>query len=183
VLNEVRKAGLVSLPPRSLEELRLTPDSASAVERLRAEGFVLLIVTNQPDVARGTINREVAIEITDHIVRALGLDDGYLCLHDRADGCDCRKPEPGMLVTAARDWNVTLGTSWLIGDRWVDIAAARAAGVRSILLDRPYSWMSSGGKEPPPDLQPDIRCSTLSECVDELLRVVQSAEQKPLGFA
>jgi D-glycero-D-manno-heptose 1,7-bisphosphate phosphatase len=130
---------------------------------------VLLVVTNQPDVARGTTSRDAAMAITEHVVMSLGLEDGYLCLHDRPDGCNCRKPEPGMLVAAARDWNVTLETSWLIGDRWVDIAAAHAAGVRSVLLDRPYSWSASGGIGPRADLSAGIRGATLSECVDRLL--------------
>src|SRR5262245_38089554 len=143
VLNEVRGSGDEALSPRSVDEIRIVPSARQAVARLRAAGFMLIVITNQPDVARGTMSRERALEITEFVVRELGLDAAYVCLHDGSDGCGCRKPRGGLLVEAARDSALELERSWMIGDRWVDVAAGREAGVRTVLLDRPYSWTAT----------------------------------------
>ena len=136
---------------------------------MQRAGFLLITVTNQPDVARGTIERSVALEITKYVMRALSLDDGYACLHDDSEGCDCRKPRPGMLLRAAGDWGLALDRCWMIGDRWVDIAAAERAGVRPVLLETTYSWQPSGGADPPTNLAPEFRGATLESCVSFVL--------------
>lgn len=169
VLNEVTGTGDASIPPRSTDDVVITSDARLAVSRLRDAGFVLIVVTNQPDVARGQQSRDGALAITEHVVDELGLDDAYLCLHDGPAGCNCRKPEPGLIEAAARDWSIARARSWLIGDRWVDIGAARAAGVRAVLLQRAYSMRPSGGVEAPSELADGPRAPTLAECVDVVL--------------
>jgi len=169
VLNDVRGAGDASLPPRRIEELAIASDAPSSVDRLRAAGFVLIVVTNQPDVARGTMTLDAAVQVTGAVADALALDDGYVCAHDGPDGCDCRKPRPGMLTRAGRDWDLALDHCWLIGDRWVDVAAAEGAGVRPVLLERSYSWDRSGGANAPPGLTPEFRGATLGACVSYVL--------------
>ncbi len=170
VLNEVPGSGAVARSPSTVAETRVVPTAGAAVSELRAAGFRLIAVTNQPDVARGAMTRDDALAITEHVVAALGLDDAYVCLHDDVDGCNCRKPRPGMLLTAATDWQLELDRCWLIGDRWVDVAAASGAGVRSVLLERSYSWGSSGAGTPPPGLRPTAGCRTLADAVDVVLR-------------
>ena len=169
VLNEVRGSGDVSLPPRTRHEVTMAAGAGDAVHRLREAGFVLIVVTNQPDVARGTLERDVALDITRYVMATLELDDGYVCLHDGPDGCDCRKPRPGMLLRAAQDWGLALDQCWLIGDRWVDIAAAQHAGAHPVLLERPYSWQPSGGAAAPATLAPEFRGTTLAACVSFVL--------------
>jgi len=152
----------VARPPSSLDDVVLTPDAMSATTALRDAGFVLVVVTNQPDVARNMTPRAVVKAINDHVLEQLRLDAVYACLHD-GDGCGCRKPKPGMLRDAARELELDLTASWLIGDRWVDIGAAAAAGVRSVLLERAYSWRVAGGAVPPDDLRPDFTTAALAD--------------------
>jgi D-glycero-D-manno-heptose 1,7-bisphosphate phosphatase len=169
VLNDLRGAGDASLPPRTLDEITIAREAPGETRRLRDAGFVLIVVTNQPDVARGTIDHGIALEITRSVMDALDLDDGYVCVHDGHDGCDCRKPRPGMLLRAARDWRLDLDHCWMIGDRWVDIAAAEQAGARPVLLEAPYSWQSAGGVSAPESLAAESRGTTLAECVSFVL--------------
>jgi D-glycero-D-manno-heptose 1,7-bisphosphate phosphatase len=152
----------VARPPASLDDTVLTPDAKSATSMLRDAGFVLVVVTNQPDVPRNITPLGVVEAINRLVVDQLGLDAVYACLHD-GDSCECRKPKPGMLTGAARDLELDLPASWLIGDRWVDIGAAAAAGVRSVLLERDYSWRQAGGVLPPADLHPDFTVAALND--------------------
>lgn len=161
----------MALAPRSLAELSIAREAPEAVRRLRAAGYALIVVTNQPDVRRGELTLETAIAITRRVVEILALDDAYVCVHDTADGCPCRKPRPGLLLNAARDWDLALGGSVLIGDRWVDVAAACHAGVPGVLLEREYSWSRAGGVYPPPGIPVAFRAPTLAACVDFVLRL------------
>jgi D-glycero-D-manno-heptose 1,7-bisphosphate phosphatase len=145
VLNDVMGDGRTASSPRSVGELRIADAAPDAVAALRAAGYRLIVVTNQPDVARGNLPLADALAMTGSVVDALGLDDAFVCPHDSGDGCGCRKPKPGLLSAASAAWEIDLATSWLIGDRWVDIAAANAAGVRSVLLRRAYSMDPAGG--------------------------------------
>lgn len=125
----------VSRPPQSLDELEILPGVDEACRDLRALGLRLIVVTNQPDVARGTQTREVVVAINDALARALPLDAIYVCFHDDANDCECRKPKPGLLLSAARDWGIDLSASFLVGDRWSDIEAGKRAGCTTILID------------------------------------------------
>ena len=169
VLNEVDLSDGAPRSPRSLTDLRITREARPAIDELRAAGFALVVVTNQPDVARGTTPRAQVDVVNDHLRFELALDAVYCCVHDIADDCDCRKPRPGMLHRAALELGLDLASSWLIGDRWVDVAAARAAGVRELLLERPYSWEPTSAGAPPADLQPAASMPTLASCVDHIL--------------
>jgi D-glycero-D-manno-heptose 1,7-bisphosphate phosphatase len=129
----VRDGKLV--PPASVEEMTLLPGVPAALTRLRAAGFLLVVVTNQPDVARRTARREDVDGINDSLRASLPLDDIQVCFHDDGDGCDCRKPLPGMLLSAAARHGVDLSSSFMVGDRWRDIEAGRRAGCATILID------------------------------------------------
>jgi D-glycero-D-manno-heptose 1,7-bisphosphate phosphatase len=100
---------------------------------------LLFVVTNQPDVARGQQTREHVEAINAWIQSTLPIQQVLTCYHDNADHCACRKPKPGMLLAAARVWDVALPESIMVGDRWSDVEAGRAAGCRSILIERVYS--------------------------------------------
>lgn len=156
-------------PPVSVDDLVIADDAVEMLARLRRDNFALVVVTNQPDVARGTISRASVDAINAALRDVLDLDAVYVCDHDGADKCDCRKPLPGMLLRAAADLDLDLATSWLIGDRWVDLAAGREAGVRTVLLERSYSWEPTSQGAPPRDLTPDAVGATLSACVDHVL--------------
>jgi D-glycero-D-manno-heptose 1,7-bisphosphate phosphatase len=163
VINEATVEAGVARPPSGVRDVVIPPDVAPALDGLREAKYLLVMVTNQPDVARGTMRLETVEAINDLLVEQLGLDAVYVCVHDDSDGCDCRKPKPGMLVRAAQELDLDLGRSWLIGDRWVDIGAADAAGVRGILLEREYSWRPSGGKFAPSELTPFRTVTSISD--------------------
>jgi D-glycero-D-manno-heptose 1,7-bisphosphate phosphatase len=138
VLNEVTVRDGVPLPPASLDELRLIDGVPEACERLRALGFVLVVVTNQPDVARGTQTRDEVDAMHAVLAERLSLDEIVVCPHDDVDGCSCRKPKPGMILDAASRLGLDLSSSFCVGDRWRDVEAAVRAGVRAIYIQRHY---------------------------------------------
>lgn len=139
VLNQTTVRDGVTRPPDHLGEFAFLPGVPDAVRRLADAGFALVVVTNQPDVARGVQSRERVEEIHDHLRRELPLLDVLACYHDNGDGCACRKPKPGMLLEAARRWSINLEQSFLVGDRWSDVLAGQAAGCRTVLVHTPYS--------------------------------------------
>ncbi len=119
--------------------VELVDGAIEACEGLKRLGFALVMVTNQPDVARGTVDRETVVRANDYITERLGLDLALACMHDDLDRCTCRKPRPGLLLQAAATLEVNLGrSSVIIGNRWRDIDAGVAAGITTILLDRGY---------------------------------------------
>lgn len=143
-------------PPATVEELEIVPDAADSLLRLKALGFLLIVVTNQPDVARGKQSREVVEQMHALLRAELPLDAIFVCYHSGEEGCDCRKPNPGMLLEAAREFGLDLSECYLIGDRWRDADAGRAAGCKVIFIDYGY-------QERQPAEEPDARVRSLSE--------------------
>lgn len=126
-------------PPANLHELEIPADVPDALRALRAAGFLLIGATNQPDVARGTQTRAMVEAINATLCARLPLDQVRVCYHDDNDACDCRKPAPGLLLQAAREYDIDLATSFMIGDRWKDIEAGRRAGCVTIHLDNGHA--------------------------------------------
>ncbi|HEY1264635.1 MAG TPA: HAD-IIIA family hydrolase, partial [Terriglobales bacterium] len=126
-------------PPSNTAELAIAPDTASALRELKARGFDLVVVTNQPDVARGIQTRTNVETINRKLVSQLPLDEVFVCYHTDKDNCDCRKPKAGMFLEAARTRNIDLSQSFMVGDRWRDIDAGHNAGCKTILLDNGYN--------------------------------------------
>jgi D-glycero-D-manno-heptose 1,7-bisphosphate phosphatase len=139
VLNEAPVVAGRPQAPSGLDELRVLPGARAACAELAAAGFLLICITNQPDIARGTVERVAVEEMNEHIRSEFGLHDVLMCPHDDVDACRCRKPRPGMLLDAAEQWDIDLARSVTVGDRWRDIAAGRAAGTRTVFIDREYS--------------------------------------------
>ena len=125
-------------PPATVDEMQLMPRVGEALAALKEAGYLLIVVTNQPDVARGTTPRAAVDAIHDALMAALPLDEIRCCFHDDADNCTCRKPKPGALLDAAAEHDVSLSDSFMVGDRWRDIEAGQAAGVRTLLIDYAY---------------------------------------------
>ena len=126
-------------PPRALNELRILPGVREACRALREHGYLLILVTNQPDIARGTAGADEAHAMHTLLRRFLHLDDVKVCPHDDAANCDCRKPKPGLIFDAARQWSIDLAASYFVGDRWRDIEAGQRAGCRAIFIDYRYN--------------------------------------------
>ena len=138
VLNRAIVRGGKPYPPSCADELEILPGAVEACRALKNENFLLAVVTNQPDVARGTQTRESVEALNEILRRHIPLDGIFVCYHDDSDKCACRKPLPGLLLSAAREWQVNLSASFMVGDRWRDIEAGRGAGCRTVLIDYHY---------------------------------------------
>lgn len=147
VLTEAFVGDGVPTPPRSLAEFRVLPGVAEACADLRRAGFVLVMVTNQPDIARGRQTRAGVDRLNERLRSLVPLDEIRVCPHDDADACACRKPQPGLLLSAAELLNLDLGRSASVGDRWRDIEAARRAGVKAIHVQRHYDERAPVGAD------------------------------------
>jgi D-glycero-D-manno-heptose 1,7-bisphosphate phosphatase len=153
-------------PPGSLAALEILPGVEEGLARLKKAGYRLVVVTNQPDVARGTTPRNLVDSMNDALRRALPLDSIRTCFHDSADDCACRKPKPGMLLTAAREMSLDLSKSYMVGDRWRDIEAGNRAGCRTFFIDYQYD-------EKRPE-QPDFVVGSLFEAA----QIIVNEERK-----
>jgi D-glycero-D-manno-heptose 1,7-bisphosphate phosphatase len=129
-------------PPDSVKDLAVYPDAAPSLRRLSEAGYILVVVTNQPDVARGLQRAEVVHQINRELCEQVEVTAVYVCFHDDADRCRCRKPAPGLLLDAAEDLGLDLSRSFMVGDRWRDVEAGQRAGCRTVYIDRRYSERS-----------------------------------------
>jgi D-glycero-D-manno-heptose 1,7-bisphosphate phosphatase len=161
VLNRAVVRNGLPYPPDDLASLEILPGSAEACATLRGAGFLLIVVTNQPDIARGTRTREDVEALNRRLSELLPLDEIRVCPHDDRDGCDCRKPSPGLLLAAARDRSIDLGRSVMVGDRRRDIESGQRAGCWTVFVDYGYS-------ERRPE-RPDLTVRSLGEAVPWIL--------------
>jgi len=168
VLNRAVIRGGKPYPPATLEEFKVVESAPECLTALKDLGACLVVITNQPDVARGAQSREVVEQMNQVLRKALPLDDVLVCWHDDKDDCNCRKPSPGLLLQAAETHKLSLPDSFLIGDRWKDIDAGHAAGCRAVLIDYHYN-------ERDPSLAPDARVGSLQEATDWIVRAIQAS--------
>jgi D-glycero-D-manno-heptose 1,7-bisphosphate phosphatase len=138
VLNEAIVRDGKPYPPRDLSELAITLGARAALDELKREGFLLIVVTNQPDIARREAKRADVDRINAQLCAALPLDAVEVCEHDDQEHCDCRKPKPGMILNARKKFGIDLAGSFVVGDRWRDIEAGRRVGCRTILIGDGY---------------------------------------------
>lgn len=160
-------------PPASIEELELDSDAQHACADFRRAGFVLVLVTNQPDIARGKQDRKTVDGLNALVREQLQLDDVRICPHDDRDACTCRKPLPGMLVDAAADWGIDLANSFMVGDRWRDIEAGNRAGCQTVFIERGYN-------EAPPSAQ-TFTAVTLHQAARWILNPIKEKELTRAG--
>lgn len=144
-------------PPDSLAQLELNP-GAEEFGRLKSRGFLLVVVTNQPDVARGKQTLAAVEEIHHFLGARLPIDYFRTCYHDDAENCACRKPKPGLLTEAADKYGIDLSASYMVGDRWRDVDAGAAAGCKTV-------WIDYGYRERGPTAPPDARVKDVCEAV------------------
>jgi D-glycero-D-manno-heptose 1,7-bisphosphate phosphatase len=161
VLNEAFVIDGTPHPPATVTDLHVIPSAAEACRELGAAGYALVVVTNQPDVARGTDTMANVEALNRAVAAQVPIDEFVTCPHDDADGCDCRKPKPGMLLDAAGRMGLDLARSFMVGDRWRDIEAGRRAGCTTVFVDRGYT-------ERKPE-KPDIVVNELVEAVPQII--------------
>jgi D-glycero-D-manno-heptose 1,7-bisphosphate phosphatase len=153
-------------PPASLQDLAILPRVSEALDALKARGYALVVVTNQPDVARGASSKNTVDLIHARLKAELCLDAILTCFHDSTDDCECRKPKPGLLFRAARDFGIDLASSFMVGDRWRDMEAGARAGCRTFFIDEGY-------KERQPATC-DFRVGSLHEAAGIVLALLES---------
>jgi D-glycero-D-manno-heptose 1,7-bisphosphate phosphatase len=163
VLNAPVVRGRRPYPPPSVADVVILPGVVESINAFRDAGLVSVVVTNQPDIARGHSTTGEVDAINAEVGRATGIDLMVVCPHDDADCCACRKPSPGMIVDTAASIGVDLRRSVMVGDRWRDIVAGQAAGVPTVFIDRDYD-------EPRPS-NPSLIVSDLSEATAWILEV------------
>ena len=142
VINKAFVVNGVPIPPRNLIEIEVIAGVKESIKLLTRANFEVIVVTNQPDVARGTMLRETVDEINSYLGHELGISHFYTCFHDDPQCCDCRKPKPGLLNKAAKNLNLDLPRSFVIGDRWRDIEAGQSAGCSCLFVDYGYQEKS-----------------------------------------
>ena len=139
VLNRAIIKGGKPYPPTDIHELEIPSEVAPALIALKNAGFCLIGVTNQPDVVRGITTRVTVEAINTVLLDTLPLTAMLVCYHDDKDACACRKPQPGLLLQAAEQYQLDLRQSFMIGDRWRDVEAGNNAGSQTIWLDYDYA--------------------------------------------
>ena len=166
---------------RKIDQFELLPGVADAIRKINASGYLCIVVTNQPVIARGEVTVPELEEIHRKMETLLGLEGAYLdglyyCPHHPHKGyagevpelkieCSCRKPKPGMLLKAAEDFNIDLGKSWMVGDGENDILAGQNAGCRTTLI----CGAEETGAENIPDFGQDMTVRSLSEFAERVL--------------
>jgi D-glycero-D-manno-heptose 1,7-bisphosphate phosphatase len=165
VINQCKVIDGKPYAPLSLEEFVILPGVSEACDKLKRAGFILVVATNQPDVGRGTLKQEVVEKIHAHMCAHLPIDRVEVCYHpgQGASDCECRKPKPGLLLRAARELNIDLRASWMVGDRWRDIDCGHAAGCRTVFIDYQYDEALKQ--------QPDYRAKSLLEAAELILNL------------
>ena len=170
VLNATRTGSDgVPRPPESADALVVLPGVVDACLGLRGAGFRLIVVTNQPDVARGVQRPEIVEEINGALLSKVPVDEILVCYHDDADRCSCRKPKPGLLLEAAERWKIDLSRSFMVGDRWRDVEAGHNAGCRSVLIAE-ASWEQER-------CAPDYTASSFSIAAEWILAQNESRQE------
>jgi D-glycero-D-manno-heptose 1,7-bisphosphate phosphatase len=160
----INKASVVDgkpYPPRNLDELELLPGVDQAILQLRDRGYFCIVVTNQPDVARGKTSKETVESINQFLIQHLAIHEIISCYHDDHENCGCRKPKPGSLLKAALKYNIDLNKSFMVGDRWRDIEAGQNAGCKTFFIDYQYNE-----KQPQ---NPTYKVKSLTDAVNIIL--------------
>jgi D-glycero-D-manno-heptose 1,7-bisphosphate phosphatase len=147
--------------PVALDQFRLLPGVEEAVSRLKAAGYLVIVATNQPDVSTGLTPQSVVEAMHAEIRQRMPIDEIKVCYHTDKDQCTCRKPKPGLLLEAAAQYGIDLLTSYMVGDRWKDTEAGRAAGCLTVFIDIGYEQDGPNS--------PDIVVKSLPEAVTEIL--------------
>jgi D-glycero-D-manno-heptose 1,7-bisphosphate phosphatase len=150
-------------PPSGVDELKIVAGVAESLRDLKQAGFLLIVVTNQPDIARGTQDRATVDVIHQALRETLPLDDFFVCPHDDSDRCDCRKPQSGLLLRAAEKYDIDMSRSFMVGDRWRDVDAGANAGCATV-------WIDYGYREKLPAAEPSAKVDSIRAAADWILR-------------
>jgi D-glycero-D-manno-heptose 1,7-bisphosphate phosphatase len=125
-------------PPKDLNQLVILTGVEESIKKLKKFGFSVVVITNQPDISNGNSSNEIVNALHKEISLLTGIEHFYICPHVEADNCQCRKPKPGLLLDAAKELNIDLRKSYMVGDRWRDVEAGQNAGCKNFFIDYNY---------------------------------------------
>ncbi len=175
ILNELVKPKF-ERGPRNLSELIFVNGADATLNELGQMNIHCEVISNQPDFARSLLKRKQHLEIVSAVSQKFPhLKAQRYCLHDNLAGCLCRKPKPGLFFESSREFRIDLSSSFFVGDKWTDVLAAKAAGMKSILLRMKNSWDATSQGAPPIDLVPDFEIQELNH----ILGIVTNFYEKP----
>lgn len=146
VINEALINNCKPFAPLNFGEFKLDKYARESYKRIEKAGYIAVIVTNQPEIARGNLDTSELLKMHELIKTNIGIKHIYVCTHDDEDHCNCRKPLPGLIMSAAEELNIDLKSSFLIGDRWKDIEAGQRAGCGCIWINRSYDEAMPKGR-------------------------------------
>jgi D-glycero-D-manno-heptose 1,7-bisphosphate phosphatase len=160
-----------SFAPRRLEDYRFYSEAAEALGRLRVAGYLLVVVTNQPDIGNALIAKYVVEEMHVRLRGAMPIDAIFACCHSQAAACDCRKPKPGLLINAANELRIDFASSYMVGDRASDVEAGQAAGCRTVFIDLSYNEQKPAA--------PTFTVRSVAEAADVILGEIPNIRRHP----
>ena len=158
VINKIVYRKGIPCSPRMLEEFKLAEDIENVIDTLRLHGYLIFVVTNQPDVARGTMDSKDLEKIHSYMSGKLKFDDIFVCKHDDVDKCSGRKPNIGFITCARLSYDIDLSKSFIVGDTWRDSELAENCGCRCILVDAPYNK--------------DVKCWKRVNNISEIIKII-----------
>jgi D-glycero-D-manno-heptose 1,7-bisphosphate phosphatase len=158
VLNHSILLDGIPKPPSSIEDVEIHDGVVEAIQILRKHDYLPVVVTNQPDIARGVATKAQIEEINSFVGAVTNIMHFYTCFHDDKDFCNCRKPSPGLIYLAAIELDICVEDSYMVGDRWRDVSAGQLAGCKTYFIDHGYA-------ETKPEM-PYIKVSSLLEAVN-----------------
>ncbi|TRZ83053.1 HAD family hydrolase [bacterium] len=138
ILNHTVRRDGKCVSPRTFKEFRLKEGIKEFTQEIKKK-FLIIVVTNQPDIARGFMKTEDLDKMHHLLLKDCLVDKIFVCPHDDKDNCSCRKPKAGMLIEAAEKWQIDLKKSFIVGDSWKDIGAGKNAGCKTILWQTDYN--------------------------------------------
>ena len=156
VLNQLVSRDGFFYSPQTFKDFHIVGEAKDVVNRVRNMGYLAIVISNQPDISRGKLQQSELDKMTNILIQDVGVDDVFYCTHDDDNDTGCRKPAPGLFFAAQKKYNIDFNKSFMIGDTWKDVEAAKNACVSMmILLDKEYNQ----------DLNEVVRVENLSEAV------------------
>ncbi len=155
VLNHLEKRDSSFYSPQRFQDFHIADEAKEVINHVHEMGYLAIVVSNQPDIERGKLKQSELNKMTDMLFEELSIDDVFYCMHDDNNDTGCRKPAPGLFFTAQKKYNIDFNKSFMIGDTWKDVEAAKNADISMILLNKDYNQ----------DLEDVIRVKSLSEIV------------------
>ena len=164
VINRSLVRNGLPIAPNSLDLFEIIPEAKESLNLLKKKGFLLIVVTNQPDVGRGILKKEIVEKMHNRLLNHLPLDYIYVCWHGYDGECICRKPLPGMLMKAKKDFKIDLKKSFIVGDRWRDVDTGHAAGCKTVFIDYNYKEKLN--------LDPDYKAKSIKNATEWILSTI-----------